>query len=80
MLNNLTQIGFGVGTLFPIFSIIIDLVYRDYSLSIDNLVSLYKNNPLHWVILSAPFVLGLTCYLLGKKISAREAFLQEVTE
>jgi GAF domain len=80
MLNNLTQIGFGVGTLFPIFSIIIDLVYRDYSLSIDNLVSLYTNNPLHWVILSAPFVLGFTCYLLGKKISAREIFLQEVTE
>lgn len=80
MLNNLTQIGFGIGTLFPIFSIIIDLVYHGYGLSFNNLASLYKTNPLHWVILSAPVVLGLTCYLLGKKITAREAFLQEVTE
>jgi len=80
MLNNLTQIGFGVGMLFPLFSIVIDLVYHDYSLSPDNLLLLYKNNPLHWIILSAPFVLGLTCYLLGKKIKTRETFLQEVTE
>jgi hypothetical protein len=80
MLNNLTQIGFGVGTLFPVFSVIIDLLYHDYGLSVDNLVSLYNSNPLHWVILSAPVVLGLTCYLLGKKISARETFLQEVTQ
>ena len=80
MLNNLTQIGFGVGMLFPLFSIIIDLIYNNYGLSTDNLLLLYKNNPLHWIILSAPFVLSLTCYLLGKKINARETFLQEVTE
>jgi hypothetical protein len=80
MLNNLTQIGFGVGMLFPIFSIIIDLLYHDFSFSAENLSALYKNNPLHWVILSAPLVLGLTCYLLGKKISARESILQEATQ
>lgn len=80
MLNNLTLIGFGVGTLFPIFSIIIDLLYHNFSFSTENLSSLYKNNPLHWVILSAPFVLGLTCYLLGKAISARESFMLEAAQ
>ena len=79
MLNNLTQIGFGLGMLFPIISIIIDLTYNDYELTPGNMVLLYKNNPLHWIILSAPLVLGYTCYLLGKIISRRESFLHDVS-
>jgi len=79
MLTNLTQIGFGLGLLFPIISVLIDLMYHDYEMTPGNVTLLFRNNPLHWIILSAPFVLGYTCYLLGKKISAREAYLQDVT-
>jgi hypothetical protein len=80
MLNNLSKIGFGLGLFFPLVSIIIDLIYRDFGLTMDNLATIYKTNPLHWIILSAPVVLSVTCYMLGKRIAAREHFLQTLTE
>lgn len=79
-LANLTLIGTFLGVCFPVSSILIDMVYREYPWTIASMKVLYASNPLHYVILSAPPVLGGTCYLLGKLIHSREQFLKEMMD
>jgi len=80
IINNLTRIGIGLGLLFPIGSLIIDLWINHLDFSIKNLVSLYTSNPLHWVILSAPIVLGGSFYYLAGRIADRENYLMNLAE
>ncbi|MCK6616652.1 MAG: GAF domain-containing protein [Cyclobacteriaceae bacterium] len=75
IINNLTRIGIGLGLLFPLGSLLIDLWIKGLSFSLKNLASLYSSNPLHWIILSAPVVLGGSFYYLAQRIASRENFL-----
>lgn len=78
IINNLTRIGIGLGLLFPLGSLIIDLWIRGLDFSLKNLASLYAINPLHWIILSAPVVLGGSFYYLAKRIADRENYLMSL--
>jgi putative methionine-R-sulfoxide reductase with GAF domain len=78
IINNLTRIGIGLGLLFPVGSLIIDLWINHLDFSIKNLAGLYAGNPLHWVILSAPFVLGGSFYYLAGRIAERENYLMNL--
>lgn len=80
IINNLTRIGIGLGLIFPLCSLIIDLWIRGLELSLKNLASLYSSNPLHWIILSAPIVLGSSFYYLAKRIAIRENYLRSLAE
>ncbi|WP_338790210.1 SpoIIE family protein phosphatase [Bernardetia sp. MNP-M8] len=51
--------GFLFGLLFPFFSWILDgLFFHEMSLSLETVVQIHRINPIHFVIDSAPFVLG----------------------
>ena len=51
--------GFLFGLLFPFFSWILDgLFFREMSLSLETIIQIHQINPIHFVIDSAPFVLG----------------------
>jgi hypothetical protein len=80
IINNLTRIGIGLGLVFPVASLAIDLWAKDLSISLNSLSQLYTINPLHWIILSAPIVLGSSFYYLGKRIGDRENHLLNLAE
>lgn len=63
---------------FPLGSLVIDLWAKDLTISLKNLASLYSLNPLHWIILSAPIVLGGSFYYLAKRIANRENYLLNI--
>ncbi|MDL5048767.1 GAF domain-containing protein [Oscillatoria amoena NRMC-F 0135] len=80
IINNLTRIGIGLGLLFPLGSLGIDLWVKDLSFTVANIGSLYALNPLHWIILSAPIMLGGSFYYLAKRIANRETYLMRLAE
>ncbi len=55
------------GCLFPIGATIIDAVFQQRSVSIANLALSQHQQPLLWIIDTAPFFLGLFAYLAGKR-------------
>lgn len=75
--RNYTLVGISLGIVFPVIAIAADLIYGDLSFSANNLVSLYTRGPLHWIILSAPLVLGSVFYFFEKAVSRQEADLRE---
>ncbi len=80
IINNLTRIGIGLGLVFPVASLGIDLLVRGSNFSLAGISSLYADNPLHWIILCAPIVLGISFYYLGKRIANRENYLLNLAE
>ena len=58
--------GFLFGLLFPLFSWILDgLFFKNMPLSWSTVVALHLTNPIHFVIDSAPFVLGIAFGAMG---------------
>ncbi|MBU1077425.1 MAG: hypothetical protein KKH98_09045 [Spirochaetes bacterium] len=55
--------GFLYGIIFPVLALIIDYFFIQHQKTAFFL--LFRNNPLHWIILSAPVVLGMTALLIG---------------
>ncbi len=55
------------GLCFPIIATIFDVLVQGNELTWANLVIAQRNQPLHWVIDSAPLFLGLFSYLAGRK-------------
>ncbi|NAS29628.1 response regulator [Flavobacteriaceae bacterium R38] len=53
------------GFLFPIIAITIDLLRMDLSFSVNNIIYVHKNFPIHFIIDTAPFFLGLFAFLGG---------------
>lgn len=80
IINNLTRFGIGLGFLFPAVSLFIDLWLKDLAFSLANLGSIYTSNPLHWIILSAPVVLGGSFHYLAKRIADRENYLVSLAQ
>jgi len=60
-----TITGFGLGLFFPIIGIV--LLAREFGLRIflANPILVHNNEPLLWIIESAPFVLGILAYMIG---------------
>ena len=55
------------GCCFPVGATLLDLLFiRDMSVSIDTLLQIQATQPLHWIIDSAPFVLGVFASFAGR--------------
>ena len=80
MKKRFAYIGIGLGFLFPIMALGIDFLVRDVSLSLSGIVELHKQNPLHFIIDSAPIVLGLVFYYMGATVEKREEKLKEISD
>ncbi len=62
-------IGFCFGFVFPIISLVIVCLEKNYKFSIDNCILIHKENILLGVIDLAPFVLGTLAYFAARKIN-----------
>ena len=69
--------GVGFGLLFPLVATIVDSIIRFETLSLDTMLLVQADQPLHWIIDTAPLVLGVVFYFIGlrteKLIAAIEA-------
>ena len=55
------------GLAFPVLSTLGDLYIQQLPLNLNSLLQVQKSTPLHWVIDTAPFFLGLFASLIGKR-------------
>jgi GAF domain-containing protein len=72
------------GFAFPIFSTFGDLYVQQLPLTLESLLQVQKSTPLHWVIDTAPFFLGLFASFAGRRqdqlIRLNERLDQQVQE
>lgn len=74
--TRLTRTGILMGCMFPAIAIAADLRYRGLGFSYASLEQIYFDGPLHWIILSAPLVLGSVFAYFEKVVRKREQTLQ----
>lgn len=60
-----TLVGIVFGLSFPIFSQLVDCWLNGFEFTLDNIILLHQNNVIHYVVDTAPLVLGLAGFLLG---------------
>lgn len=65
-----------IGAIFPVLVLASDLTFQNASFTWAHIAALYAS-PLHWIILTAPIVLGLFSAYVNKRMLQREAFLEE---
>lgn len=58
------------GLCFPVFSTLIDAYVQGVGFSLGSLLDVQRRQPLHWVIDTAPFFLGLFASLAGRRQDA----------
>lgn len=71
--SNFTSIGVLLGTAFPVISITIDFFRLGLPFSLASITEIFARFPLHWIILSAPLILGSVFYYFGIQFSKKEA-------
>lgn len=71
--SNFTSIGFLLGTAFPVISITIDFFRLGLPFSLASITEIFARFPLHWIILSAPLILGSVFYYFGIQFGKKEA-------
>lgn len=75
-----TLLGIAFGLAFPIFATTLDAFLLGDDMSLASMWRVQFSQPLHWVINTAPFVLGLMGYVIGRsreRINALNDALQE---
>jgi PAS domain S-box-containing protein len=65
-----------LGLALLVISILLDIFENNSALNFEAVRALYRDNPVHWVIMTAPFFLGGLFYLTGSMISERELKLE----
>jgi len=55
------------GCCFPLGATIVDLLVQGRSLTLSDVIAMQRVQPLHWIIDTAPFFLGLLAALVGKR-------------
>lgn len=77
-------IGFFLGLIFPIVAVLVDCcLYNDLELSIESIKQQLANNPIHYIVMLAPIVLGLLFIYIGsifKKLSLSNQKLYKINE
>ena len=69
------------GTMFPIISWLIDIIYREIPISVTGIWTMHTSNPLHFVIDLAPLILGGVALVLAKIIDRDHGvFKKEIVE
>jgi diguanylate cyclase (GGDEF)-like protein/PAS domain S-box-containing protein len=71
---NYTFAGAAFGGLFPLGAWILDALTYDAAWSLATIWRLHLTNPLHWIIDSAPFVLGVFAYQIGRRKQAEKTW------
>ena len=65
------------GTLFPVISTCLDLVIQGMTINFSNALEVQRNQPLHWVINTAPLFLGIFAGVAGRR---QDAIITQVNE
>jgi GAF domain-containing protein len=60
-----TLLGALFGVVFPLVASFIDVISHNLPLTLENLLLVQQNNPLHWIIDTAPIFLGLLASFAG---------------
>lgn len=75
-LNNIvryTIFGIGFGICFPMLALLIDMtVFHSVELSVSGLIEIHAINPMHFVIDTAPFFLGVAFHIAGRNLERFE--------
>ncbi|MDH5381891.1 MAG: hypothetical protein OEW75_13620, partial [Cyclobacteriaceae bacterium] len=58
--------GFLFGAIFPLVSIVVDVLDRDMSISVANIVRVHSLNTLYYIIDLAPIVLGTIAFFISR--------------
>ena len=74
----LAEIAFGA--CFPLAAWALDIAYRHADWSMASLAWIHSTNPLHWIVDSAPAVLGAMGYLIGRAQAQIEAHNRELED
>lgn len=73
--NKYLIFGVAFGCVFPIASVLIDCyLIRNESFSFSKLGVIFNSNPLHYIIASAPFFLGIAFYVAGRFAYRQQQF------
>jgi len=78
-----TLLGIAFGCCFPIAATVLDILYGGLPLNLASAMAVQQTNPLHWIIDSAPLVLGFAAYVVGhrqQQISQINASLSSLIE
>jgi len=65
----LKYLGFPFGIMFPMVAYIVDILVKDLQFTFRSIVHLHSINPLHWIIDTAPLILGLSFYFVINKLN-----------
>ena len=66
--RSIILISFAFGLLFPIIAWSLDIYTQGLALGIKAIVTIHKYSFLHYLVDSAPFILGLVGWFFGRKI------------
>ena len=72
LLNKFFLFGVLFGLLFPVMALSLDLWFKELPFGIEQIELVHLTNPIHFIIDSAPIILALTAYLIGKMVIKRE--------
>lgn len=65
IIQKYTSIGIIFGLIFPLLSILIDSYFQGYALNLQGIGLIHHNNPIHYIVDTAPLILGIAGFLLG---------------
>ncbi|MFK8045881.1 MAG: ATP-binding protein [Crocinitomicaceae bacterium] len=67
------------GLIFPIVSILVDCcIFHDNDFSFDQVGIYLDNNPIHYIVASAPFFLGIAAYMIGYYVEKQYDLVQKL--
>ncbi|MFC2104072.1 PAS domain S-box protein [Bacteroidota bacterium] len=73
-------IGVGASLFFLFISWMIDILTNNLSVSLNTIASIHLNNPVHWIVDLAPFVIGIVIYLSIKKREKDKVAFEKIIE
>ncbi|MCF6242034.1 MAG: GAF domain-containing protein, partial [Bacteroidales bacterium] len=76
--RRLTFYGILFGLWFPAFAWVFDIFVNNLSFSWESIKILHQESPLHFIIDTAPVILGITAYYISKRYDRRRKYLQKV--
>ncbi len=65
-----TLFGIGFGLLFPIIATLVDIWLKGVPLSLQSALAVQTQNPIHWIVDTAPLFLGIAFHIVGLRESA----------
>ncbi len=76
--RRLTLYGIAGGFFFPVFAWVFDILINNLGFSFEGILKMHSQNPLHYIIDSAPLILGLTTYYFSVRFDAKRKYLNDI--